>query len=268
MNVNYRMTANGRDVSVLKAVIEARRRELGETTRQAATATAIQVLRSIRANTRIADPDAMNVKVTKSSGYTVGWKKEGGFSKRCIRLGSKTGPYVSQKSMIDLCGKYVKGETADVYSVVDVVEGSKERSVHYLVLAKDRKTAEEYAKYRHRRRVKRYSGMARYALTYAMMQTARNSSPDKANASVTSFGKGKAIENVTAVVRETGFDRGNVSIDIHDALRYATDALKDGEGYVQTAVQKACNGIVGMINNRIKKTGSFHTPLKVPFPKE
>jgi hypothetical protein len=40
------------------------------------------------------------------------------------------------------------------------------------------------------------------------------------------------MKNVQVNVRETGFDRGDVSIDVHDALEYATLALKDGQGYV------------------------------------
>lgn len=268
MNVNYTMTANGQDVSVLSSVIEARRRELGETTRQAASATAIQVMRSIRANTLVADPDAMDVKVRKSDAYVVGWKKDGGRNVRCVRVGSERGLVVAMKSMIDLCGKYVKGQVANVYSAVDYVEGAKERSSHYIILAQDEKTARKFAEDRHRKRVKRYSGMARFALTHAMMLTARKSSPDKANSIVTALGKGTAMKNVQVNVRETGFDRGDVSIDVHDGLEYATGALKDGEGYVQTAIQKATNSIVGMINHHMDKVGSFHDRLKVPFPKE
>jgi hypothetical protein len=262
------MTANGHDVSVLHSIIEARRKELGETTKQAATATAIQVVKSIRANTRIADPDAMDVKVRKSDSYVVSWRKVGGKNERCIRLGSHSGAVVSIKSVVDLLGGYVKGQVANVYSVLDIVKGSKKSSRHYIVLASDMKTATEYAKEKHRKRVKRYSGMARYALTLAMMKTARKGFADKSDMVVTNIGKRTAMKNVDVHVKERGFDSGELSIDIHDALDYATGALQDGAGYVQRAVQKASNSIVGMINHRLKEQGSFHKPFKVPFPKE
>ena len=225
-------------------------------------------MKSLRANTLVADPDRMDVRVRKSDAYAVGWRKVGGRNSRCVRVGSEKGPVVSLKSVVDLCVRYVKGQIANVYSAVDYVEGAKEVSSHYVILATDMKTARKFAEDRHRKRVRRYSGMARFALTYAMMQTSRRSSPDKSTAIATATGKGTAMKNVLVNVRESGYDSGEVSIDVHDGLEYATGALKDGEGYGQVSVQKAVNGIVGMINRHIDKVGSFHDRLKVPFPKE
>lgn len=93
--VSYEMTANGQRVDSLYAIIEARKRELGETTSDAAVATAITVLKSIRANTLVANPNKMNLTVKKASGFVVGWRTVCGKKRRCVRLGSEKGPLVS-----------------------------------------------------------------------------------------------------------------------------------------------------------------------------
>lgn len=178
--IEYSLTANGHDVSYLQNVIEARKKELGETSQQAATATAIQVLKSLRANTKVANPKDMNLTVKKSNQFFVGWKTKGKRRSRCVRIGSPKGQEINSKSVKDIAGLYIKGEKVTVYSVVDIVEGSKKRSEHYLILAKVEKDAMDFAKKRHINRVKRYSGMARFALTLAMMKTSGKRSSDGA----------------------------------------------------------------------------------------
>lgn len=126
--IEYQMTANGHDVSYLQNIIEARKRELGETTKQAATATAIQVLKSLRADTKVANPRDMNLTVRESKGFVVGWKTKGKRRSRCVRIGNAKGAEVNSSSVKDIAGLYFKGEIVKVYSVVDIVEGSKEKT--------------------------------------------------------------------------------------------------------------------------------------------
>ena len=77
-----------------------------------------------------------------------------------------------------------------------------------------------------------------------------------------------AFNNVAVYNETSGSDSGDVSIYVHDNLDYATQALKDGEQYVEIAVQKASNAIIGMINQKMKSHLTLHDPLKIPFPKE
>lgn len=266
--VNYTMRVNGMEANVLQRVIEARRRELGETTRDAAVATAITVLKSIRANTKIVDPNRMDVTVKQSPNYVVGWKKVGGRRMRCVRIGSDKGAEVSGRSFVDRTGGYVKGETVSVFAVNDICDGCREKSRRYLVLANDMKTAKKCAVERHRKWVRKYAGMARFAMTLAMVKTSTRNSPDRSVSLATGEAKNTVLRNVNATVYHTGFNSGTVDINVRDTLRYAAYALKDGEGYVQQAVQNACNGVIGMINKTMKRKGSIHEPLKIPFPKE
>lgn len=266
VSVTYEMSANGRDVGYLQNAIDARRRELGETTAQAATATAIQVLKSIRANTKVANPRDMDLTVREAKGFVVGWKTKGKRRSRCVRIGNVRGPEVSSGSVRDIAGMYFKGENVKVYSVIDMVEGSKKRTERYLVLSKTEKDANEYARTRHVRRVKRYSGMAKFALTLAMMKTSGRGSDGGAQASRQA--KQTASANVTVFNQATGGGSGDVSIYVHDNLDYATLALEGGEAYVETAAQKACNSIIGLINHKIGSHLTIHDRIKVPFPEE
>ena len=59
-----------------------------------------------------------------------------------------------------------------------------------------------------------------------------------------------------------------MDINIHDALDFAALALKGGAGFVQQAVQNACNATIGMINRKLEQRGGIHNKLAVPFPKE
>lgn len=263
MDVSFEMTANGHDVSFLQSIIEARKRELGETTKQAATATAIQILKSLRANTLVADPNKMKLTVKVASGFVVGWKTKGGKRERCLRLGNAE---INSSSYRDIAGKYVKGENLLVYSVIDSVEGAKSKTQRYMVIARSSKDAEHYAKVRHVKRVKQFSGMAKYALTLAMMKTAGNAKVSQVG-NIAPKAKNTAAQNVEVRVNETGWNKGEVSIDIHDALDYAAKALKNGEGFVTQAIQNASNSIIGMINNKMKRNGSLHEKIAIPFPK-
>ena len=206
--VQYSMSANGHDASVLQSVIEARRRELGETTRNAAVATAIQIVKSLRANTKVANPDDMNVTVKEASQFYVGWEKVGGNPRRCVRLGSRQGTKISASSFVNLAGRYQKGEAVKAYAVNDIVEGAKEKTQRYIILSQEEEKAREYAVKKHKRRVKRYAGLARFALTVAMMKTSTRNSPDKVNGIITNKGRNVAFKNVTATVYDSGFDGG------------------------------------------------------------
>lgn len=63
-------------------------------------------------------------------------------------------------------GKYVKGEIVHSYEVTDTI--SSEKIDKYIIVAPTTKEANEYAKTRHKNRVKQHKGLARLALSLAM----------------------------------------------------------------------------------------------------
>lgn len=122
-------TSDGRPAEVLSQIIELRRQELGETTKQACVALTIGILKSIRAATTIAKTKG-DIKVTCVDGtYTPSFKRDKGskgknVSARVLRSG-QNGPVVTPSKVVWKVGKYVRGESVHAYQVVDKVGPSK-----------------------------------------------------------------------------------------------------------------------------------------------
>jgi len=74
--------------------------------------------------------------------------------------------------------------------------------------------------------VEKYRGLAKFALTVAMMKISDNGG---SSGSVNQRTRKTALDNVKATVSSSGFDKGTVDIRILDALDYATSALQGGE---------------------------------------
>ena len=252
MDINLDLqTSNGAPAQALAAIIEARRRELGETTMQSCIAMAEGILRSLRAQTKIAN-ESKNVKLSVndvSGQYVAGWKREGAKSKRVLRLGEH-GSTVQSDKVIWKVGKYVKGEVVHVFKVVDSTADPKIDK--YLLVTTDEKTAKDYAMERHKKLVLRYKGLARTAISLAMKAV---------------YNKGAALDNVSneaaqtakevtqVRVNDTGFNSGTASVYVHDGLNYAVAALKDGESSVSQAVNAALRKTMGYIMQKVKSTG-------------
>lgn len=252
MDINLDLrTPNGASAEALAAVIDARRKELGETAMQSCIAMAEGILRSLRTQTKVAN-ESKNAKLTVndvSGQYVVSWKREGAKSKRVLRQGAN-GPIVQNDKVIWKVGKYVKGEVLHVFKVVD--SSADPKIDQYLLVTTDEKTAKDYATERHKKRVLRYKGLARTALSLAMKAV---------------YNKGAALENVSneaaqtakqatkVQVNDTGFNSGVASVYVHDELDYAVSAMKDGESSVTQAVNAAIRKAMGYIIHKVKSTG-------------
>lgn len=76
-----------------------------------------------------------------------------------------------------------------------------------------------------------------------------------ANQSVNQSVKTLADQNVEAYVKETGFNRGDVKVHVHDKLDYAVLALKGAAASVSAAVANAVSKTFGYIKSRLKANG-------------
>ena len=252
MDINLDLrTPNGAQAEALAAVIEARRRELGETAMQSCIAMAEGILRSLRAKTKVANENKgakLSVKDV-SSKYVSSWKRVGGKAKRILRQGAK-GPEVKNDKIIWKLGKYVKDEVAHVYEVTDNTADPKIDK--YLVVAPDQKTATDYAKQRHKNLVLKYKGLAKTAISLAMKAVYdKGAGSEQYSQEVTS----KAKELTQVQVNDTGFNSGTASVYVHDGLNYAVAALKDGESSVTQAMNDAIRKAMGYIMHKVKSTG-------------
>ena len=252
MEINLDLqTPNGAPAEALAAVIEARRKELGETAMQSCIAMAEGILRSLRVQTKVASESrGMKLSIKDVTGqYVASWKKEGQKAKRVLRQG-KNGPTVKESKVIWNVGKYVKGEVIQVFEVIDSTADPKIDK--YLLVSADEKSAKDYAKARHKRRVLKYKGLARTALSLAMKAVYnKGSSPDNYSKEATQTAK----DNTQVQVNDTGFNSGTASVYVHDGLNYAVAAMKDGETSVTQAVNAAISKAMGYIMHKVKSTG-------------
>lgn len=265
MEINFNLeTPDGKPAEALAKIIEARRKELGETTRQSCVAVASNILRSLRAQTKVAKENQMDISITLAdSKYYPSFKRDKGakgkrVSERVLRQG-KNGPVITPEKVVWRVGKYVKGEVIHSFEVVDKVSDQKE--VKYIMVAKSEKDAMKYAKQFHKGRVKRHKYLAKHAIGLAMKAIYdKGGANDKVNQDVRDL----ARQNVDTSVRETGFNSGEVNIHIHDKLDYAALALQNGQSSVNLAIQNAVNKIFGMIKQKLKQNGgSIDESLKM-----
>jgi len=134
------------------------------------------VLRSLRSETKIANPNEMNIKISIAPNYTPSWKRVPGGKKsvRILRAGVD-GAEVNPERVVWNCGKYQKGETLYAFFVVDEI--APEKKFQYILVSKDQKSAEKYAKNRHKRIVKNHRGLAKLALGLAMQKLYNGENP-------------------------------------------------------------------------------------------
>ena len=169
-------TYEGQPIEVLEKLIEERKALLGETYKDAVTATAITVLRSLRADTKIAKK-----KVPKSS-YTItdtgwygGWERVGGKFHRVVRTSlAYRAPKVPGIFPVNNAGRHhEKGEIVKVYKIEPVNDPNmswdktKHRGCWY-VFAKSEKVARAFAERHMSGRIDSYRGLAKSTLGFAM----------------------------------------------------------------------------------------------------
>ena len=238
------MTYEGKPMSVLHDLIEKRQKYLGETVRDSVIATAILTVKSLRADTKQGKKQAKNsdVEVT-DTGLTAGWIEEGDKYSRYVRGHCNIRP-------VNLAGqRYFKGEKVKVYKVAPVFHKSdwkweKNRNAAdkcWYVLAKSEKVARDFGKRQVTRYMKRWRGLAKTALGFAMAKLSTKgvkSDPVSAKAM-------KAAELNAKVFK--GASGGSWSCVVTDSLNYAKKALRSGPGGVDRAMKKAANQIAGRI---------------------
>lgn len=247
----------------MQNIIAARTKELGETTENACVALVINILKSLRADSKLASLKA-DISVEDVTGqYTPSFKREKGtkgknISKRVLRSG-KDGSVVNPDKVVWMCGKYHKGEQLHTYKVTDKI--AQDVKYEYLMVTEDPKKAQRHATKFHTNKVKRTRGLAKYVLGLAMHKVHNKESID---ASVTSEAQTIGMQNAEVNVHRQGFNSGSISISVHDKLDYAALALKSGDNGVQLAMQRALNSMTAYINKRLDGKG-IQDKLAIPF---
>ncbi len=262
-----RATWEGRPLSELGRMLELRQRVLGETVRDAAVATAITVLKSLRADTRRA-PRKASAKsyLIEDTGWVGGWERRGGRFVRVPRVSSARGAAkVAGVNPVNLAGRRrERGEKVQVWRITPrhgermTWDRNRNKGCWY-VLARSKGVAEDFAKRAMQRKISAYAGLAKTTLGYAMARVSTRSAP----ASDVKGAKARVAAEMAARVSRTG-GIGDFSLRVVDALDYARSALRSGPGAVERAMKKATNSIAGRL--RRVASAELRRELATPFP--
>ena len=257
MELTYDLTTpDGKTAEIIATVIRARGQELKQTTKQSCVALAINILRSLRAQTAVAKEGTTDILVTdRSNEFTPSFTRKTGkkgkkVSERCLRSG-KNGSVVKPEKVVWRTGKYRKGENYRTFGIQETVGQGKK--IEYLLVCQSESKALQYARKFAKSRIRRFKGLAKHAVGIAMKSVYDRQNVPATN--ITAEAKDLAAKVVVANVTEHGFDSGEVSIIVKDQLDYATCALKNGDSTINQTVNNALAKMAGLIAHRTANAG-------------
>lgn len=237
--------------------LDARRRELGETTKQACVAIAVATLRGVRSRTRLANEKRARVTAKKDPDLVLAYSKRKG---RGILVGRDGNRRPTIRHGVLWADRPTSRDSGlRVYRVTNVVSAERGKKVEWHVVAKSEADAVKAGRAQAAKRIRRRKGLARLALGYCMSDLAVQTGLGAANGETT----GIARRNASATVDERGFSSGEVAVTLSDRLRYASKALKGGRKAVDDALSAALNKTRGLIVTRLKKEGRVNDAIAV-----
>ena len=259
--------AEGRTLEALTDLIAKRQQYLkNESTEAAVTATAINILTSLRAETKTAPTKSRGNEYTIEELGTAGWRGGRGNRRRTAIIGGHHVPGVYPVNwMYGLKGegKYflIRLKNPNVWPV------RAKNAPCYLILAPTIAEADKFARERFDgdKRwpgiYKRERNLAKYALGIVAAQVS-NRPADKLKPEGSRAQK-VAAENAHVTKEGSGVADGNYSIEVNDTLNYSLPAI-GGSGTLNAAMQKAANRTAAIIN---KLAGyRLDEPIPTPFP--
>lgn len=238
-----------------------------ETTRAAVTATAINVLSSLRARTRVAKvkADSFGTVVVPAPGVAPGWKSDGGSAKGRRVVRAQGGHEIGACLVVNLAGPYRSGERPLCFVVLSkfprtVGGGSKYERAY--VIANSAKDVRTWADARQRKYVKRFAGMARWAVGQAQSRISKAAITDADSASEEA--RQTALKHLVVKAEGDGAASGSYAVSVEDGLGYSMAALKGGAADFELALKKAANRTAGIINRLAGER--LDADIPTPFP--
>lgn len=250
----------GGTLKTLGEILQKRMQYMRETARDSIAATAIDVLKSVRAATRVAKPSSIKVQVEREGGLYPSITSRGKNRALCLRVVGTNARYEGPERLVECQRQPLKAQR--VYRFVDV--HSRKRA-SYFIVAPTAGSAKKKAQSIARRRGMRYAGLAKRALGVLMFRTNTKTVNDGVFDPLVE-NKASQVTDKAELVQQRG-DGGTYSLVLSDNLRYALDAVKGGRSNVETAFKKAANKVVSVINRKISG-GRFleAEKLDTPFP--
>jgi len=245
-----KVTYEGKPLEVLNELIRKRSEVMRQCTANAVAGTMVNVLKSLRAETKNAvNTKKFDVKVEDTGFY-------GGFSnaerKRCVRAGvSAYSPKVDLGRVVWLTWDRPAQSQCHIYKVTN------EQNRVYYVGARTATAVMSNELRRIKKRIGNYGGLAKNALSIAMNQIAVKTLPQ--DGSSTSRNKASTLSDVR--ISKTG---DIYTMTVVDEVDYGTEALKSGAAGVDLAIMKAANKTAGMLNHVAGR--DFAERIETPFP--
>lgn len=255
----------GRPLSALTDLIGQRQRIMGEDAKDATVATAIDVVRSLRALTRKA-PEKANAKSYKieATPYVASWERHGRSFRRVARVGG-TGAKAPIYPVNNAGQHYVKGERVRVWKVTPVhgkrMKWEKNRNKGcWYVFAQTEAVARRFAIEHVSRVLRKEAGMAKTAMGFAMARLSTRTTPVEAKGP-----KAHRVASYAIYITASGAG-GMFTLVVRDNLEYAKLALRGGDSAISLAMMKASNKIAGRLAQWEKKHFFEGERTATPFP--
>ena len=251
---------NGGTIKTLSEILQKRMQFMRETSRDSIAATAIDVLKSLRASTKVAKKSSIKVDVEREGNLYPSITSHGSNKKICLRIVGTKVRYEGPESIVEAVKEPLKLQ--HVFRFTDE-HSPKKRT--YLIIAPNLSVAKKKAQEMARRRGLRYAGLAKRALGVLMFRTNTKRVNDGVMNPVVE-NKANDVTDKSETVQKKG-EGGIYTLILSDNLRYAIDAIKGGRSNVETAFKKAANKIVSIINRKISSGKFIGTEkLDTPFP--
>ena len=243
MNMTFEATwGESKPLQELERLTEKRMALMRENSHDAAVATLINTLVSLRATTRRAMPaKKTKVVVEAVNQYIPSASKRGGKFQRCLR--TRDGVHITGI-------RRLRWETHGMpFRDLRVFRITPEHATvkPYLIVAPSAAVAEGFEQKCAKRRKDNYGELAKTALGIAMAKISTKNVPTRSFARV-------SASRIAAVVQTQSGDY--LTIEARDMLDYAVPALPNGRADVNTALMKAANKTQSILVQYLNKYGS------------
>lgn len=283
--------AGGHTLDEFGRVMQKRIKYLNETAFQSIHAMAIDALKAIRGVTKVAKPAGIRVNVVPRADLMLGyytesslvggsaterWAARNGIDptglshtvrkKMCIRNRAR------QRVENNTIGKIVfsnrchgvPAKAVRIFQFTDKYSSGADTVTNvYLIASTSATDAKKEARMIVFRRVARFAGLAKRAISALMVKTNTRGPADNVSSRV--YAKANEVtEKRDAFVTSQNGD-GKYALILEDNLRYAKRAVRGEAAAIDMALKKAANKSVGLIRHRCKNL-LLPGEIKTPFP--
>lgn len=271
VNVQLKLgTTDGKTIQAFQELISARMKYLNQTAKQSVLATCIDILKSIKPQTKVAKLSSVKVDVKREGGLYPSYTSQGKKHFPCLRVTGTKQRYKPTETL-RFVNKQKITKASKVYRYTNTSPKMSIKNRNYLIVADSLVEAKEFAKRIATTSIRRFAGLAKRAISLLMKKTASwlnitNEIEGLNNYSIQKIANALTSFNEEIKQNDNG---GTYTVTISDNLKYAIKAIKGGQNSVNVAFQKALNKVAGNIAHKLgdKNTDFFgNKVIDTPFP--